>query len=121
MIFITRDYDDKPLFTGFINGVHQFENNGKTFTSYRIGTSEESRDGEKIYSTWFASLMGDAAKYDGSLEKGDRIEVYGFKISKPSVQRDDGTWDNDRLNMRISRLRTKSPVKSDIDDDSLPF
>lgn len=105
MIFITRDHSERPLFTGFVNGVtERTMQNGGTIKTYTLGTSEKKQDDTRVYSSWFCTLMGNARKAAEyrPLVKGDRINVYGFKQTNVSQKNPDGTWGKAFLNVIIS-------------------
>lgn len=134
MIFITSN-DGRPLFTAFVNGISEKEqNNGGTITNYILGTSEVKNKGKenesKEYSSWFATLMGEAKRKNDSvpLKKGDRILIKSFKITNVSKKMDDGTYGKAYFNMKISDYDLAGENKSitnnfavEDTNDELPF
>ena len=103
MIFITDKEHKNPLFRGYVNKV--LENtmpNGGTIKKYVIGTSEKDKDGNKVYSSWFCTLIGDARKNEELLKEKTPIDVYGFKQTNVSKKNDDGSWGKAFFNIAIS-------------------
>lgn len=80
----------------YVNGVYKQElSNGGTIKKIQISTSEKKKDtDERIYSSWFVTLGGEARKKDEAkpLEKGDRIVIKSIKFTNPSVKQPDGTF-----------------------------
>lgn len=80
----------------YVNGVYKQElANGGTIKKIQISTSEKKKDtDERIYSSWFVTLGGEARKKDEAkpLEKGDRIVIKSIKFTNPSVKQPDGTF-----------------------------
>lgn len=104
MIWITKkEHDGKPLFSGFVNNISERETkNGGKIKTFTIGTSEKKQDDSRVYSSWFCTMIGNARKSCGELEKGDRIDVYSFKQSNVSKKNEDGTWGRAFFDMAIS-------------------
>lgn len=104
MIWITKkEHDGKPLFSGFVNGISERDTkNGGKVKTFTIGTSEKKQDDSREYSSWFCTMIGNAKKNCGSLEKGDRIDVYSFKQTNVSKKNDDGTWGRAFFNIAIA-------------------
>lgn len=105
MIFITKQREEKPLFTAYVNSIiERPSNNGGTMKTYALGTSEKKQDESREYSSWFCGLIGNARKQCEQipLNKGDRIAVYGFKQTNVSKKNPDGTYTKAFLNIAIS-------------------
>ena len=102
MIFITDKEHKAPLFRGYVNKIFEKEYNGGTIRSYKVGTTEKNQKGEKVYSTWFCGVMGDAKKKEDQLKEGTLIDVYGFKMTNVSKKGEDGTWGKAFFNVTIS-------------------
>lgn len=129
MVFVTKEHDGKPLFRGFVNGISErTTSNGGKVTTYTIGTREKRRDDTYEYSSWFVNMIGDAKKKCGELQKGDMIDVYGFKMNNISQKNEDGTWGKSFFHMYVNdyvihgeKKQSASSSDSEYPDDSNPF
>jgi hypothetical protein len=108
MIFITDKEHKQPLFRGYVNKIFEKEYNGGTIRSYKVGTTEKNQKGEKVYSSWFCGVMGDAKKNEDQLKEGTPIDVYGFKMTNVSKKNEDGTWGKAFFNVTISDFEVHS-------------
>lgn len=126
MIFPVRDYGEKPLFSAYINDIKENQYNNRSYVSVILKTIETRQDGTKEYSSWYARLIGDADRNKADFKKGDRVNVFGFKIIQPDKQNEDGSWAEHRMYMSISRMAVDEPKEDAFnssynDDNELPF
>lgn len=79
----------------YVNKVYTQEmSNGGKIKKILLSTSEKKKDSdERIYSSWFVTLAGEARKKDEQkpLDKGDVIKITSIKFSNPSLKQEDGT------------------------------
>lgn len=123
MIFITDKEHKAPLFRGYVNKVFEKEYNGGKIKTYKVGTTEKNQKGEKVYSTWFCGVMGDAKKKEDQLKEGTPIDVYGFKMTNVSKKNEDGTWGKAFFNVTISDFEVHSfePRNTEEGNEDSPF
>lgn len=111
MIFVTHEYSEEPLFTGFVNGNWERETkNGYKIKMHNLGTRERKKDGTYQYSSWACDFMGEARDQNENdpLQKGDRIAVYGVKMTNTSFKNDNGEWSKPFFTMSVSRYKLLS-------------
>lgn len=103
MIFVTRNRDEKPLFSGFVNAVTETDMpNGGKLKKFMIGTSERRKDDTREYSSWPVVMIGNARTVCDELEKDTMIDVYSVKLTNTAKKNDDGTWGKNYLNVYIN-------------------
>lgn len=123
MIFVTKDRSERPLAYAYVNGVTvRALPNGGEITTYTLGTSEKKKDGTKVFSSWFANVMGEARRQCEArpLEKGDNIAIYGYKMTNVSKKNDDGTFGKAFFNMTISDYILQEKNGSSSSNDEAP-
>lgn len=111
MIFITKDYNEDPLFTAYVNGNWERETkNGYKISMHNLGTREKRKDGTSQYSSWACDFMGEARRQEEAdpLQKGDKIAVYGMKITNTSFKNEQGEWSKPFFSMSVSRYKVLS-------------
>lgn len=126
MIFVTKQRNEMPVFTGYVNATWERElPNGNKIPMYSIGTREKQRDGGKRYSSWSCDLIGQARRDAeiNPLKKGDKIDVYGVKMTNTSRKKEDGTWDKPFLRVSISdyAISTDGNVAPQSQDEDLAY
>ncbi len=120
MIFVTHKRNEHPVFTGFINSVWERDlPGGGKIPMYNIGTGEKRQDGTRIHSSWVCDMIGPARREAeiNPPQKGDRISVYGVKLTNISRKNDDGTWEKPFLRVSISDYTVNggsSPSEEDL-------
>lgn len=147
MILQTGGTNERPLFRGYVNAIISKEVRGGTFKQFVVGTSEKKTDkngnplqvddgngGTKDFyenSSWFCTLIGKARALNERkpIEKGDRINVLGYKITNISNKDQDGNWTPRYLNVSIldfdyigpknSAIEQEDDYENDIDIESL--
>lgn len=80
----------------YVNGVYKRNvSSGGTIKTIQISTNEKKKDSdERVYSSWFVTLAGEARKKDEAkpLAKGDKIKITSIKFTNPSVKQEDGSF-----------------------------
>ena len=103
MIFISRNQLNQPI-RGYVNKIFEHEgNNGGKIKHYAISTSEKSKEGTKVYSTWYCMLIGEAKKKEDSIRENMPIDIWGIKLTNIAKKDESaGTWSKPYFNAYIS-------------------
>lgn len=101
------------------------------YAKVKISTGEKDKEGNYIYSNWFALFVGKAKEKLPTVKQGDRVTIKTGKISNISKKMDDGTWKtyfnvvifdfekNDDFNSNAADMSDTPPQV--VQSDELPF
>lgn len=87
-----------------------------------ISTSETDQDGEKQYSRWNCTFVGNAREQAKDFKEGDNIVIRKCKITNHAFKKNDGSFDN-YLDVTIFDVGLSDYAKkraNDEDEDEAP-